>query len=348
MEIKQVDIGEVDGLVVKSVTMKNDNGMSIECSNYGCAITKVCVPNKLGEIENVVLGYKTLQEYINDTQYVGVVVGRVGGRIHNSEFELNGTIYKLTENEKTNHLHGGFKGLSSVIWDIQLIENIDYLEVKFTHTSFDGEEGYPGNINLTVSYRLTQENELLITYDGTSDKDTIVSMTNHSYFNLSGNAKRNVLNHRLTLKSNEYVELNKDLIPTGAILDVINTPFDFREGKTLVEGVQSQHPQINIVGNGYDHPFILNTNHQSEIELSEAECGIKLIVETNNPCVVIYSANFLNAKGIVKDDVSGKYLGICLETQGIPDSINHSNFPSIVLKKGEKYHTETKYRFGLL
>ena len=347
MQIKQKKYGEVDGNTINAYTLKNDHGMKITCINFGCIITEIIVPDKEGHFENVVLGYDTLQEYLNDTTYLGAVIGRVGGRIKDAQFELEDETYALAKNEQNNHIHGGIRGFNRMIWDAKVFEKDDTVGVQFKYLSPDGEEGYPGNVDIQVSYTLNDANEFIITYEAVTDKSTPFAVTNHSYFNLSGNLKKDILNHRLKLKSDKFLELDREFLPTGTILDVRNTPFDFTGERSIRTGAYSNHPQNVLVGEGYDHPFLLNGKHDEEIILKDPENRRTLVVETDEIGVVVYSGNSLGRAGSIRGVPSRKYMGICLETQGLPDAIHHPTFPSVILDKGEKYRSVTKYRFGV-
>ena len=347
MQVILEKFGELNNRPVYSFRIINDRGMEITCINYGCIITKIIVPDKQSSFENVVLGYDTFEEYLNDTAFLGAVVGRVGGRIKGAQFELDGQTYTLTKNEQNNHLHGGIKGFNRVVWDSEIVENEDASGVQFTYLSPDGEEGYPGNVLIKVSYMLNNKNELIITYDAETDQKTLLTVTNHTYFNLSGNLKRDILHHTLKLKSDKFLELDREFIPTGTLLDVRNTPFDFKQERSIHTGTISNHPQNILVGEGYDHPFVLNSHYNEEIVLKDAESGRTLIVETGEIGVVVYSGISLSNKGEIRGVPSRKYLGICLETQGLPDAIHHPTFPSVIIHKGQKYNSVTKYRFGV-
>lgn len=345
MKITTTKFGEHEGNTVYSYRLENNQGMSISCITLGCIITEIQTPNQNGEIENVVLGYDDVASYLERTNYFGAVVGRVAGRIDKGEFELNGQQYSLPQNENTNHLHGGPNGFDRQVWDAELIETESEVGVEFSYLSKDGEAGYPGNLTVKVSYLLNNENELHIKYYATTDKDTLVNLTNHTYFNLSGNVKKDILSHQLKIKSQKILELNNDFIPTGEFLNVDSTPFDFRDGKEIKEAVLSEHPQIKLVGQGIDHPFLLDENHNEEIMLADKESGRKLIIETDEQSVVVYTSNMLDESFKVRDVQSKKYLAICLETQGLPDSIHHPKFSPCILKAGEEYKTTTKYKF---
>lgn len=330
---------------VMEYTLVNDSGMSVSCLNYGCIITKIMVPDRNGNIENVVLGFENLEDYIDLSPYFGSAVGRVAGRISNSQFELDGEVYRVTPNEDPNHLHGGKKGFNSVIWKTEGIETENAIGLKFFYRSLDGEEGYPGNLDTTILYLLNNQNELSISYEAVTDKKTIVNLTNHSYFNLSGNLKRDCSEHILQLESNRFLELGSDLIPTGKMLESSNTPFDFKHGRLLKTGMKSSHPQNVLAGNGYDHPLLFTKKGENTVVLSEKESGRTLLVTTDQPCVVLYTANQLEGPFSIAGVRARNYLGVCLETQGLPDAINQPDFPTIVLNPEEVYHATTKYRF---
>lgn len=337
---------ELDGQTVTSYTMINDHGMEVTAIDYGCTITKILVPDRNGLVENVVLGFDTLEEYQQYSPYFGAICGRHAGRIANAEFSLDGTTYQLAKNNGGNHLHGGLQGFDKVVWDTLVIDENDSLRLEFSYLSKDGEEGYPGNLQMKVTYTLTNENELVITYEGVSDQPTVLNVTNHSYFNLSGNLKRDILQHTLRLKSDQFLELNEELIPTGEILPVEGTVFDFRNGRKIVDGTETTDPQNVLVGNGYDHPFLLAENGNKEIQLYDEESGRGLVIETDQPAVVLYTGNMLGEDFSVRGVPSRNHLGLCLETQGPPDSPNHPHFPTSILEKGEKYKSVTKYKFS--
>lgn len=345
MEVLQEQFGELDGQTVNAFTLKNSHGMEITCLNYGCIITKIMMPDADGQAENIVLGFDNIGDYIKYSPYFGAVVGRVAGRIANGEFNLNDKTYHVTQNEKGNHLHGGNKGFSRVIWNANIEEKEHSASVELYYKSSDGDEGYPGNLDMKVVYTLNEENELRITYEGKTDADTLLNVTNHTYFNLSGNLKRDILKHTLTMKSDRFLELNEALLPTGEFLDVTDTPFDFREGNTIEDGLASANEQNHIAGIGYDHPFLLKVNHEQEIILKDNESGRELVIETDEPGVVLYTGNQLKGNFMIHGVQSRKYLGLCLETQGLPDSIHHPQFKPCILKAGETYHSETKYAF---
>lgn len=348
MKIFQKEFAQYDHQAIHAITLVNHHGLEVTCLNYGCIITKIMTPDRNGKLENIVLGFEKFEDYLTHSPYFGAVVGRVAGRIKDGEFELDENLYTLAKNNHNHHLHGGLKGFSDVIWDFEIIDNGECIGVQFTYLSPDGEEGYPGNLEVIVTYTLNNQNEFKISYDGKSDKKTVVNLTNHSYFNLSGNLSRDILNHQLTLKSNQFLELTPDLIPTGTILDVGGTAFDFQNGRKIKDGVAANHPQNKIAGAGYDHPFLLTTNHDKEIMLTDEESGRKLIIETDEKAVVVYTSTQLEGDFEIYGVKARKYLGVCLETQGLPDSIHHPHFPSCVLDKDQEYRTSTTYTFCLV
>lgn len=345
MKVLKEKFAELDGQEITAFTVINDNGMEVKAINYGCIITKLLAPNRDGQYENVVLGFDSLEEYQQHSPYFGAVVGRHAGRIANGEFAIDGKTYKLAKNNGRNHLHGGITGFDKVIWDAEVEESNASISLVFTYVSKDGEEGYPGNLHVKVLYTLTNDNELEISYEATSDKKTVVNLTNHTYFNLSGNLERDILDHTLTLKSEEFLELREDLIPTGKIALAAGTAFDFRAGRKIKDGAASSDPQNILAGNGYDHPFLLTENNDKEIILYDEESGRRLIIETNQPGVVLYTGTQLEDNFQIRGVQSRKYLGLCLETQGLPDSLNHPHFPSATLDQGELYQSKTIYRF---
>jgi aldose 1-epimerase len=347
MKILQKHFGELNEQTITAYTLVNDNGMEVMSLNYGCIITKIMTPDRHGKVENVVLGFDAIDDYLEHSFYFGAVVGRFAGRIRNAKFNLNNKTYRLVKNDNNNHLHGGLHGFDKVMWKTEIIEYKDSVSLDFTYLSKDGEEGYPGNLTMKVRYTLNNNNELIISYTGESDQSTPVNVTNHSYFNLSGNLKRDILNHQLNLKSRQFVELDKEHIPTGQFLAVENTPFNFQFGRKIMDGVSSDHTQNILAGNGYNHPFLLSDNKNQEIVLGDEESGRVLTIETDQPAVVLYTGTYLTDDFSIRGVQSRKYLGLCLESQGLPDAINHPHFPSAALEKGEVFRSETKYRFGV-
>ncbi|GIN86064.1 aldose 1-epimerase [Heyndrickxia sporothermodurans] len=342
MNILKSEFGNISDQTVYAYTLVNDYGMKVTCINYGCIITDIQTPDLNGRHESVVLGFDHLEDYIKWSPYFGAVVGRVAGRIKNAKFELDGKAFSLTRNEGSSHLHGGLDGLHQKLWDSCTFEEKTAVGVVFSCISYDGEEGYPGKLLLKVEYRLTNENELIVTYHATSDKKTIVNLTNHTYFNLSGNLKNDIINHKLFLNSNRLVELDKQLLPTGNILNVRDTVFDFQHGRALIEGITSNHPQIKIAGNGYDHPFIFDKDGKAILTCEES--GRKLTIMTDQPGMILYTSNQLDGDYFIRGTKPRKYLGVCLETQ----RLHQYDFPSIILGENEEYKAVTKYAFSVV
>ncbi|MRH44217.1 galactose-1-epimerase [Aquibacillus halophilus] len=332
----------------KLFTLVNDNGMEVSFLNYGGAITKILVPNRDNTFENVVLGYKEYEDYIENPVFLGALIGRVAGRIQGSQFVLDGTTYTLPANNGENHLHGGPTGFHSVAWESDAFETENEVGVNLSHTSNDGDGGYPGNLTMKVTYTLDNSNNFSITYEGSSDQKTVLTATNHSYFNLSGNLKENILEHEVTLDSSSFVELDEDLIPTGKEIAVEGTSFDFRNGQRIKVGAESNNPQNKVASNGYDQNFIFDDNKKEKAIVRDYTSGRELVVTTDQPGVVLYSSNSMDESLNLVEGSSRKYLGLCLETQSSPASLNHEGFPGIVLDKGEKYQSKTTFSFNLI
>lgn len=347
MLINKQLFGEDQGKKIYEYTMKNANGIEISCLNYGCTITKMITPNRCGIYENIVLGFETLEQYQKNSMFAGAVVGRVAGRIAGARFELAGKEYTVTMNDGANHLHGGKEALHQVVWDVEILDNAEETMIIFSYTSLDGTGGYPGNLSMKVTYTLTNQNELIISYCGQSDKTTLCNPTNHTYFNLSGNFQEDISQHTLKIDSSKFVELTEQLIPTGNLLDVKNTVFDFRAGRKIIDGINSAHSQNIIAGKGYDHPFVLDSNYKREIVLQDEKSGRTVSIETDAVGVVLYTGNYIPSNYDMYGIKSRPYLGLCLETQGLPDAIHHLNFPSCILEKDQFFSTVTKYTFSV-
>lgn len=349
LEVKKKLFGFIDGQPVTLFTVKNNNGFEVACINYGCIITKLLAPDRDGNIENIVLGFDCIEPYVSNTHFLGAVVGRFAGRIQNGKFSLEGQDYQVRPNDNQHHLHGGQKGFSHVLWDAQVMEQEHEVTIAFSYVSPDGEEGYPGNLKMNVHYTISRNhNKLVIDYSGISDKTTVLNVTNHTYFNLSGNLKRDILDHELTMNSDYFLELDDELLPTGECVAVDHSVFDFRKGRKVREGVASNHPQTILAAKGYDHPFLLPKGQESEIVVVDHESGRKLVVETTEPMVVLYTGNKLDGPDSITGVKLRNYLGLCLETQRPPDSLRHPHFPSSIIQAGEAYQAQTTYSFGLI
>lgn len=349
MTVEQQSFGKSDGQPVTLYTIKNEQGFQVSCINYGCIITEILAPDQSGKMENVVLGFDSLEEYERDVHYLGAVAGRFAGRIKDGAIELAGTHYQLGRNANGHHLHGGAGGFHSVVWNAAPFEEPGGAGVDFTYTSPDGEEGYPGDLEITVRYFVKHDrNELVISYSGTPDQPTLLNSTNHSYFNLSGDLKRDVLDHELQISAEAYLELDDELLPTGRILPVAGTVFDLRDGNKIRRAAESKDPQTRLAGYGYDHPFVLGQADGNLILLTDEESGRTLSVATTEPAVVLYTGNGLGGPYSLRGTPAINYLGLCLETQKLPDSPRHPNFGSSVLQARELYHSETSFSFGVM
>jgi aldose 1-epimerase len=329
----------------KEITLSNENGMSVSLLNYGGIITRLLVPDRHGKSENVVLGYKNLGDYKSDPNFFGALIGRVAGRIQNASFELDGKIYSLETNDGPNHLHGGSHGFQRSLWKTEPFQETDYTAVKFSHFSMDGDGGYPGNINVSVIYRLTNDNELILDYEAATDQATPFTLTNHTYFNLSGEAKETIHHHEVTIDSHRFLELDEELIPTGTILQTAGTSFDFHQGRRLHDGIMAQNDQNIIAGHGYDHYFLFDHTRNDCVVVKERESGRKLSIKTDQPGMVMYTANNLESGLELTGGPSRKYAGVCFETQCPPASLHRSGLPHVILRPKDRYQQRTIYRF---
>ena len=331
-------------------TLKNSNGMETEICTYGGTVVSSIVPDKNGEFHDVILGYDNLESYLKGDKYFGALIGRFGNRIQYGKFTLNGEDYTLAQNNGENHLHGGSQGFDKVVWDSKIVES-ETNTLELSYFSADGEEGYPGNLKVTVNYVLTEDNALEINYLATTDKDTIVNLTNHAYFNLSGHSSGDILNHKLMINADKFTVNDKFSIPTGEIKEVAGTPMDFRTLTTIGKNINSEYNQI-IFGKGYDHNWVLNTNGSDTLKAAQAinkNTGIVMDVYTTTPGIQFYSGNFLDGSDIGKDNaIYNIRNGFCLETQYFPNSINCNSFKSPILKAGEEYKHKTIYKFSIL
>ena len=336
-----------NGLQVKSYTLTNKNKMEVKIITYGGAIAEIKVPDKNDDFRDVVLGYDSIQGYESGKKFHGALIGRCGNRIENSKFTINGEEYTLAANDGVNHLHGGNKGFDKVIWSSKIVDNENNI-LKLSYLSRDGEEGYPGNLNVNVFYTLTDDNELKIEYMAVSDKDTVVNLTNHAYFNLRGHSSGDILEQKLFVNSDNFTVNDKYSIPTGEIRSVENTPMNFKELKTIGQDIDAKDEQIEF-GQGYDHNWLLNAKGDLSVlsaKLIDEVSGIAMEMYTTNVGVQIYSGNFLDGLEIGKDNVAyEKRNGICLETQFVPNAINDNNFETSLLKANEEYRHTTIYKF---
>jgi len=347
--IEKRDFGKLpDGTPVFEYTLTNAKNMSVGVINYGGIITSIKVPDRDGKLDNVVLGFRNIDDYVNKNPYFGVIAGRYANRIANAKFTLDGEEYKLAANNGPNSLHGGVKGFDKHIWQVKELQGSDSVGLELAYLSPDGDEGYPGNLDVKVTYTLNDKNEFRIDYAATTDKATVVNLTSHSYFNLAGNGSGTVLDHKLTINADRYTPVDATSIPTG-IASVEGTPFDFRQPTRIGDRIRDGDQQL-VYGRGYDHNWVLSRPNDGSLALAarleDAKTGRIMEIETTEPGIQFYTGNFLD--GTLVGSAGKMYRqgdGLCLETQHFPDSPNHPDFPSTVLKPGAVYKTSTVHRF---
>lgn len=337
--------------VVRYFTLKNENGMVVKATNYGAIITSIIVPDRDGNLADVALGYDDAGSYMNavDKPYFGAIVGRYGNRIAKGKFSVDGKEYSLAINNEPNALHGGLVGFDKVIWTPEFDQAANRLTLSYR--SRDMEEGYPGNLDVKVSYTLTEQNQIVIDYHATTDKATPVNLTQHTYFNLKGEGEGDILGHQLMLNASRYTPVDATLIPTGELAPVAGTPFDFTKPKAIGKDIGLENQQLEF-GGGYDHNWVINTAGDDQdltlaAEVYEPGTGRVLKVKTSEPGIQFYCGNFLD--GRLKGKAGKPYVhrgGFCLETQHYPDSPNQKNFPSTILQPGETYETQTVFEFS--
>jgi len=340
-----------DGQAVELFTLTNPQGLEIKAITYGGIIISLKTPDAVGQFADIVLGYDNLQDYIDASPYFGAIIGRYGNRIGGAQFELNGESYALAANDGPNHLHGGVMGFDKVVWEGKPFESDSGVGVVFSYTSPDGEEGYPGTLQVQVTYTLTRSDELIVDYMATTDQPTPVNLTQHSYFNLAGDGAGDILDHELMIAADQITPVDATLIPTGEQDPVEGTPFDFRTPHRIGERISANDPQIEF-GGGYDHNFVLNGTLAGDLTLaarvSEPTTGRTLEIETTEPAIQFYSGNFLDGSITGKGGAVYEFrTGFCLETQHSPDSPNKPGFPSTILRPGEEYRSRTVFRFGV-
>ena len=338
-----------DGQTADLFTLRNANGMTAKITNYGGILVELIVPDKDGKFEDVTLGRNSLASYVENNPFFGALVGRFGNRIAKGKFTLDGKAYSLFINNMGNALHGGKKGFDKVLWTATPVDG-DEPALKLQYTAKDMEEGFPGNLAVTVTYTLQKDNALKIDYEATTDKPTVVNLTNHTYFNLTGGAKRDVMAHILTLNADSLVAVDETLIPTGKIIPVAGTPFDFTKPTAIGTRINdSTNTQIKY-GGGYDHPWVINGQKKEMKQTAtvyEPTSGRVMEVKTTEPAVQFYTGNFLNGKVMGREGFPyPKRYAFCLETEHYPDSPNQSSFPTTTLRPGETYKTTTVYQFS--
>jgi len=339
-----------NGKPIDVFTLSSGQGIELQAITYGGIITSLKVPDRSGRVADVVLGFDTPDAYWKEPPppFFGAIIGRYGNRIAKGKFTLEGKTYTLATNNGPNHLHGGNKGFDKVLWTAESRQTADGATVVFTRTSPDGEEGYPGTLSARVTYTVTPRNELIIDYHATTDKATPVNLTQHSYFNLAGDGSGDILGHELTINADRYTPVDDTLIPTGELAPVEGTPFDFRKATAIGARIDQNNPQLKN-GKGYDHNWVLNRSGaglQLAARLTDPKSGRTMEIRTTEPGLQFYSGNFLD--GTIKGKggrVYGHRGGLCLETQHFPDSPNHSNFPSPILRPGQTYESRTVFKF---
>ena len=333
-----------NGNKVYRIRITNNSGACVDLLNYGCTITSIHITDRNNQLTDVCLGYDTLREYEQNDGYLGAAVGRVANRIKDGRFTLNDIEYLLACNDGRNHLHGGDRGFDKYVWDYEIInEN----SIAFFRRSSHMEEGYPGNLDVKITYTFNDDNRLSITYKAISDRDTVVNLTNHTYFNMDGEASGNILDNELYIDADFFTETNADLIPTGKLVKVEGTPFDFRKLKSIGSDINSDNPQI-IFGKGYDHNFALNHRDINKLaaKLYSQKTGICMNVYTDMPGIQFYSGNMLTKRKGKGTSRYGLRSGLCLDTQYFPNAIGCPSFDSPLLKAGQQYENTTRYTFS--
>ncbi len=336
-----------DGTTVDIYTLRNRNGVQVEITNYGGAVVSIKTPDRRGQMADIVLGYSDLSGYVADTSYFGALIGRYANRIAQGKFTLNGVEYQLAQNNGVNHLHGGVRGFNKVVWYAIELNLRDGVLLQLAYVSKDKEEGYPGNLSVIATYMLTDANDLRIVYTATTEKETVVNLTHHSYFNLAGAGAGDVLNHQLKINANGFTPVDETLIPTGELKTVKGTPFDFSRATAIGSRINKADEQL-IRGKGYDHNFVLNKKgHELSLAASvyEPSSGRAMEMWTTEPGMQLYTGNFLDKVHGKAGKIYNYRGGFCLEAQHFPDSPNKPSFPSTVLKPGQRYTQTTVYKF---
>jgi len=347
--INSQPFGHVDGKPVELYTFTNESGAKVSITNYGATVTKLIVPDKNGRMGDVVLGFDTVADYVEKSPYFGCIAGRYANRIAKGKFTLDGKEYSLPINNEPNALHGGLKGFDKQIWKAAIGNDGSNPTLTLTYTSADGEEGYPGTLETSLTYTWTQDNALHIDYKATTDKPTVLNLTNHSYFNLAGEGSKSVLDHKLQINAEHYNPIDPTSIPTG-IEPVNGTPFDFTKPTRVGDRIEEENEQLKN-GKGYDHNFVMKDSRDGKLAVvaivSELTSGRVLTVETTEPGIQFYSGNFLDGLKGKGGKVYPHRSALCLEAQTFPDSPNQKEFPSPVLRPGETYTQTTVYKLGV-
>jgi len=340
MSVIKEKLADYNGKEVYVYTLDNKNGLSAQILNYGGIIKRLVYRGV-----DVVLGRDTMDEYLNNEGYFGAIIGRNSNRIENSEFELGGKIYRLNSNAGRNNLHGGNVGFDKKVWKAEIVD-AEEPSLILTYVSPDGEEGFPGEVKVSVTYTLTSDNSITIHYEGEADQDTVLNMTNHSYFNMNGHSSGCVDGHKLWIDSDFYTPNTEECMPCGEVLSVKGTPFDFKADETLGEKLASSYRQVKMFG-GFDHNIILNGRGYRKVACFTGDkSGISMEIYTDRSGMQLYTGNGIEEGRVCKDNaLYGKHGGVCFETQAFPNSLKFSHFPDAIIKKGEKYDTLTAYKF---
>lgn len=348
---KEIAWGETEEKPISLYNLTGPSGIKMNVTNYGAIIQSLYVKDRNGKMDDVVLGYDSFAAYENDPFYIGAIVGRYANRIAGGTVHINGEEYHLHTREGGYHLHGGNKGFNKKVWTAKPVVKEDACGIEMNYLSIDGEEGFPGNIQVQVTYWLNDKNQLVIDYTASTDRTTLLNLTQHSYFNLSGHASGNVLDHEISLHSNYYLPVNKMQVPSGKIEDVDNTPFNFLSGKKIGARIKEDNEQL-ILSSGYDHSWVLENEHSTVLKhaatVYEPVGGRTMDVYTTEPAVHFYTGNFLDGSSSGKEGACYKHRsGFCLETQHFPDAPNKPDFPSTVLHPGEVFSSQTIFEFSL-
>jgi aldose 1-epimerase len=332
-----------DGRSVERYVLRNRQGITAELMTYGATLMALRTPDRQGRFESIVLGFDTLEPYLAGTPYFGATIGRYANRVAGARFKLDGKTYTLAANDGRNHLHGGVVGFDKVVWRAHPVTDADSAGVQFSYVSADGEEGYPGELSVEVTYRLTDEDRLSIDYRATTTKPTHINLTHHSYFNLTGDASREIIGHELTIDADRYTPVDAELMPTGEVRDVAGTPFDFRTSHAIAARIDADDAQLHV-GGGYDHNFVLNKSAPNALARAavvfDPGSGRATDVWTTEPGLQFYTGNSL-------DGVFRRRTGLCLEPQHFPNTPNEPRFPSTILRPGEAYRARTEFRFSV-
>jgi aldose 1-epimerase len=349
--IVQAPFGQVGDLPVEIYTLTNSHRIEVRIMTYGATILSIKTPDRAGQFKNIVLGFDTLAPYLAGVPYFGAMVGRYANRIANGHFSLDGSSYQLAQNDRVNSLHGGRSGFDKRVWTAQFSQTAHVSVLRLTYVSAAGEEGYPGELTAHVTYRLSDDDSLAIEYQATTSAATVVNLTNHAYFNLSGDTTRPILAHLLTINADRFTPVDATLIPTGELRAVAGTAFDFRTPQAIGSRIDGSDEQLRL-GHGYDHNWVLNKSRPGRLTLaavlSDPDSGRALEVRTTQPGLQFYTGNALNGRAAGAGSVFDYRTGLCLETQHFPDSPNQPAFPSTILRPGQVYSEKTVLAFRVL